>query len=477
MKRTALLSLPDIIVPKTTRQILRLSLHEAGVYGDNIADTYDGKKFAANGNYATEHGKIVSEYKDKTDARRFFVTVDRKKPNAAMDIAALIFQYAQEHIPNIENYTCALDDRHDIDTTQFCIGWYIAAYQFTEFKKSSRNLPKLLWPKEVDKKRAQSVAEGIYLARNLINLPANILGPAELADAAGFIAQNQKAIIKVTKDDVTLRKSFPLVYAVGKGSDRKPHVIDMSWGNPKHKKVTLVGKGVVFDTGGYDLKPSSAMLLMKKDMGGAAMALGLAHIIMSLKLPIHLRVIIPAVENSVSGNAFRPMDILTARNGKTVEIHNTDAEGRLILADCLTLACESKNDVIIDFATLTGAARTALGFDIPALFSNDETLARDIQDLSMRVGDPVWHLPLWRGYRSELSSNHADLNNTGTSPAGAITAALFLNEFVSSKTPWIHIDHYAWEPYGRAGRAKGGLDQSLRTMLAFIEQNFSKGKK
>lgn len=358
-----------------------------------------------------------------------------------------------------------------------CTGWALACYQFTLYKKGTAKLPRLIWPKGVDKNRVEAFVQAISLVRNLINLPANALGPEELADAAKEVATRKQAKIAITEDKTLLAKNFPMIYAVGDGSERRPRLIDITWGNPKDPKVTIVGKGVVFDTGGYDIKPSAGMLLMKKDMGGAAMALGLAWMVASLKLPVRLRVLIPAVENSISGKAYRPMDILQSRKGSTVEIHNTDAEGRLVMADCLTLACEENPDLLVDFSTLTGAARTALGFDIPAMFSNRDEIAEELKKLSFKSEDPLWQLPLWDGYRSEMYSNNADMNNTGTSPAGAITAALFLEHFVTPKTNWIHIDHYAWEHYGRPGRPKGGTDMGLRAILALLEKRYATKKK
>ncbi len=362
------------------------------------------------------------------------------------------------------------------DVEKACIGWGLACYQFTDYKKGVSVLPSLVWPKGVDKNRVQSTVQAISLIRNLINLPANALGPEELADAAQLFAAEKDADIKVIEDQHLLTQNFPMIYAVGDGSERRPRLIDITWGNVKHPKVTIVGKGVCFDTGGYDLKPSSGMLMMKKDMGGSAMALGLAWMVISLKLPIRLRVLIPAVENSVSGRAYRPMDILQSRKGSTVEIHNTDAEGRLVMADCLTLACEEKPDLLVDFSTLTGAARTALGYDIPAMFSNRDKIAEDLKKLSFEQEDPLWPMPLWNGYRHEMASNHADMNNTGTSPAGAITAALFLEHFITPETDWIHIDHYAWEQYGRPGRPKGGADMGMRAILALLQKRYGRKK-
>ncbi len=360
------------------------------------------------------------------------------------------------------------------DLEKACIGWSLGAYKFDAYKKNLGKYPRLVWPKSADKNRVTAFVQAISLIRNLINLPANDLGPEELAKTAQQVADEHKAAIRITEDRKLLTSNFPMIYAVGKGSERRPRLIDITWGKPSDPKLTIVGKGVVFDTGGLDIKPSSAMLLMKKDMGGSAMALGLAWMIMSLNLPVRLRVLIPAVENSISGIAYRPGDVLHSRQGLTVEIGNTDAEGRLVMADCLTLACEEKPDLLMDFSTLTGAARTALGFDIPAMFSNNDNIARELQETSLNVEDPLWQLPLWAPYRNDISSSIADLNNAGNNPAGSITAALFLQNFVTNDTDWVHIDHYAWEQNGKPGRPRGGADTGMRAAFAYLEKRYPK---
>lgn len=386
--------------------------------------------------------------------------------------------YALAHVPDFITAHCDLSiikrgfhiiapRIKDEDLNNVYSAWALAHYNFDSFKKSKLTKPLLACP-PAKLKTIKAQIEAIYFVRDLINMPPNKLGPAELAAAALSLAKNHKAKSKVIKDK-KLETEFPLIHEVGKGSDRKPCLVDFTWGNPKHKKITLVGKGVIFDTGGYDIKPSTAMLLMKKDMGGAAMALGLAHLIMAHKLPVRLRVLIPIAENSISGNAYRPSDILTSRNGVSIEIGNTDAEGRLVMADCLAVASAEKPDLLVDFATLTGAARSALGFDLPALFSNDDNIAQTLQRVSMACDDPLWHMPLWRGYKKDILSPVADINNAGNNPAGAVTAALFLDHFVESKIKWIHIDHYAWEQTGRAGRPRGGTDMGMRAVFQFIE--------
>jgi leucyl aminopeptidase len=301
------------------------------------------------------------------------------------------------------------------------------------------------------------------------------MSPSDLADAAVALAKKFGATSRVSVGDELLADGFPAVHAVGRASHVAPRLIDLHWGNPAHAKVTLVGKGVCFDTGGLDLKPSSSMLLMKKDMGGAASVLGLAHTIMDARLPVRLRVIIPAVENSVAGNAFRPGDVLQTRRGLTVEIGNTDAEGRLVLADALTLADTEQPDLLIDLATLTGAARVALGPELPALFTADEELARDIMRCGANVSDPLWQLPLWSGYDDEFSSKIADLNNASSSGfSGAIIGALFLRRFVNQAKSWAHIDMYAWNGKERPGRPVGGEPHCIRALYAYLQGRYAK---
>ncbi|MBI1300370.1 MAG: leucyl aminopeptidase family protein [Alphaproteobacteria bacterium] len=357
------------------------------------------------------------------------------------------------------------------------IGWGLASYNFDRYKQNKNGeKPKLVIAKDQNTKRIQTYVEAVCLVRDLVNTPANDLGPEELEKAIKSFAKNHDLTVKTIKDKPLLEKKFPMIYAVGKGSARGPRLLEFTWGDTKNLKLTLVGKGVCFDTGGLDIKPSSAMLTMKKDMGGAAHVIGLSHLIMNLKLPVRLHVLIPAVENSISGDAYRPSDILQTRKGITVEVGNTDAEGRLILADTLTYACEKKPKMLIDFATLTGAARIALGFDLPGLFSNNEKTARKIQDLSASedVQDPVWNLPLWKPYRKELDSHVADIRSSTGGSAGATAAALFLQEFMDKSVEWVHLDVYAWEQNGKPSRPKGGADTGMRAMYAFLEERFKK---
>jgi leucyl aminopeptidase len=363
--------------------------------------------------------------------------------------------------------------------TQAALGWALGSYNFGQYKSGKKKeFAELVLPAQADKSAVQSTAEAVFLVRDLVNTPSNDLGPEELANASANLVQSfNKASIKVIVGEDLLKHNYPAIYAVGKGSPRKPRFIDIQWGDKKHPLVTLVGKGVCFDTGGLDIKPPAAMALMKKDMGGAAHVLGLAHMIMSQNLPVRLRVLIPAVENSTGGNSYRPGDILQTRKGLSVEVGDTDAEGRIVLADALAEACRDKPDLIIDFATLTGAARVALGPDLPAMFSNDDKIAEALLKSSAEVDDPLWRLPLWQPYKELLNSKVADTNNiSGGSHGGAITAALFLEKFVEKGIRWVHIDTFAWNPGSKPGRPEGGEALGMRSSYELIKKQFGAGK-
>jgi leucyl aminopeptidase len=365
----------------------------------------------------------------------------------------------------------ALDAR---TATRAALGWALGSYRFTRYKKpTEKGFANLVWPAEADRGEVERAATATYLVRDLVNTPACDMGPAELAQAAQDLAAEFDAAVEVIVGQDLLDRDYPAIHAVGRASPRAPRLIDLRWGNPNHRKVTIVGKGVCFDTGGLDLKPSSAMLIMKKDMGGAAHALALGRMIMMAGLPVRLRVLVPAVENVVSGDSFKPQDVLKTRKGLTVEVGNTDAEGRLILCDALAEADSEKPELLIDFATLTGAARVALGPDLPALMCNDDALANDLTEAGTAVDDPMWRLPLWAPYRKGLDSKVADINNVTTNGfAGAITAGLFLQEFVSKGTPWAHLDTYAWNGSARPGRPEGGEALGLRAAYAVIAKRF-----
>ena len=342
-------------------------------------------------------------------------------------------------------------------------GWDLGGYRFARYKKAARKASVLQVEASPKVREALEIAEAVRLVRDLVNTPAEDMGPQELSDAAREQAELFGGEFDEWVGDELLAQNFPAIHAVGRGAARAPRLIEIHWGNPKHPRVAVIGKGVCFDSGGYDIKTAEGMRLMKKDMGGAAHAIALARLVMQRKLPVRLHLLVPAVENAISGNAFRPGDVVRTRKGLTVEIGNTDAEGRVILCDALAYAVEHKPRTLIDFATLTGAARVALGPELPVLFANDEALARRLLDASEAVADPMWRLPLHRGYRRLFDSDIADFNNTGKGGfAGAIVAALFLDYFVPEGVAWAHFDTYAWNDVSRAGRPLGGEAQGLR---------------
>jgi len=359
------------------------------------------------------------------------------------------------------------------EAEQAALGWMLGRYRFDRYMSGSAPNEgdmeaDLETPAGVDGARLGRIAEGVFIARDLINTPANEMGPEALERAARRIAERHGAEIEVTTGAVLLDANLPLIHAVGRAGPQAPRLIDLHWGNAGDPAVTLVGKGVCFDTGGLNLKPSGSMALMKKDMGGAATVLGLAHMIMGLGLGLRLRVLIPAVENSVASDAMRPGDILRSRKGLTVEINNTDAEGRLVLADALALASEEDPALIVDMATLTGAARVALGPDVAPFFTDDEALAAELAAASEQVADPIWRLPLWPAYEGDIEPGIADLDNAPKGGfAGSITAALFLKRFVGG-APWVHFDIFGWTPKARSGRPKGGECQAARAVLAML---------
>ncbi|GGE21155.1 leucyl aminopeptidase [Polymorphobacter glacialis] len=355
------------------------------------------------------------------------------------------------------------------------LGWLLAQHRFTRYRKASGDTgPRILLTSEPAAiTEAVRIAEATALVRDLVDTPAADLGPGELAAAIEAEARIFGAIVTITKGEALLAANFPAVHAVGRAASRAPRLIDMHWGDPAHPRVTLVGKGVTFDSGGLNIKPGGGMAAMKKDMGGAAHALALARLVMQANMPVRLRLIVPAVENSISADAMRPGDILHTRAGKTVEVTNTDAEGRLILADALALAAEENPALVIDFATLTGAARAALGPQLPAFFTNDEALAVDFAAAGALSGDPLWRLPLWAPYADMLKSGIADLNNAPDGGfAGAITAALFLQAFVPERITWAHFDTFAWNPAPRPGRPKGGEALGLRASWLLLRSRY-----
>ncbi len=356
------------------------------------------------------------------------------------------------------------------------LSWLLAQYAFDRYTDKKGAVAKLKPHKDVDAKRLQILAAGEFLTRDLINTPTSDMGPENLEAAFRTLAKSHAAKVVVIKGDALLKKNFPMIHAVGRASDQVPRLLDMTWGNANDPKITLVGKGVCFDTGGLNIKPGSSMGLMKKDMGGAANVMGLAHMIMSLKLPVCLRLVVPAVENSISAGAFRPQDILTSRKGLTVEVNNTDAEGRLVLADALAYADEKKPDLMVCMATLTGAARVALGADVPPFFTDNDTLAASISTAATDQVDPLWRLPFWQPYEPIIEPDVADLDNAPKGGfGGSITAALFLRRFVEHAEDFVHLDLYGWTPTAKPGRSQGGACQSARTMLQVIVEDYCNG--
>lgn len=395
---------------------------------------------------------------------RVVVGVDRQDPLAAL--AALPMT-----LP-VGDYAIAAESVA-LDPSLAALGWALGAYQFTRYRKAKRAAATLA----VDAKTFATLApliEATALVRDLVNTPTEDMGPKQLADAVKRLGKAHKAKVREWVGDELLDDNFPTIHAVGRASHRAPRLIELNWGKASDPKLLLVGKGVCFDTGGLDLKPSDGMRWMKKDMGGAAHAIALAGLVMQAELPVRMTLLIPAVENAVAGNAMRPGEVIVTRAGHSVEIDNTDAEGRLVLCDALAYGAEQQPELIIDFATLTGAARVALGPDLPALFANDDAIAEATLACGRAVADPLWRLPLWRPYRKMLDSYLADFANSGASRhAGAITAALFMERFVPEGMPWVHLDTYAWNDADRPGRPRGGEAMGLRALFAYLQKRYA----
>ena len=355
------------------------------------------------------------------------------------------------------------------DARLAALAFALGSYRFGRYRKSDDKNVRLELPSGIEGEEIASIVEGVWLARDLINTPANDMGPAEIEEAARALAARHGASVKVAIGDDLVRDNFPLVHAVGRAAERAPRLIDITWGDATHPKITLVGKGVCFDTGGLDIKPEAGMANMKKDMGGAASVLALAHMVMTRRLKLRLRVLIPAVENAISGSAFRPRDIYRSRKGITVEVGNTDAEGRLILADAMALAEEDNPDLLADMATLTGAARVALGTEVVPFYAEDDALAAELARHAMAECDPLWRMPLWRPYDQLLESKVADVNNVASGGfAGSIVAAMFLRRFATAAKTWLHFDIYAWNQTTRPGRPEGGECQAARALYALL---------
>jgi leucyl aminopeptidase len=362
------------------------------------------------------------------------------------------------------------------EATQLCLGFAYGAYRFDRYRSAKGDSASVEAPANADVPFITLAAEAQRMARDWINTPAGDLGPVQFAAAAQRLAARHQAAYRDWVGEKLLEANFPAIHAVGRASSEAPRLVELRWAPPTQEaypRLTLVGKGVCFDSGGLDIKPGSGMALMKKDMGGAAVALALAHMLMSVKIRAKLRVLVPMVENSIGGNAYRPGDVLSTHKGLTVEIGNTDAEGRLVLCDALAFADAEHPDLIIDFATLTGAARVALGPELPALFGNDDSVVEELARISAAEHDPLWPMPLWQNYEDELASKIADLNNVASSTfAGAIFGALFLKRFVNESTPWLHLDLYAWNSKDRPGRSVGAEAQGLRAVYRYLVNRY-----
>ncbi|MEQ1491180.1 MAG: leucyl aminopeptidase family protein [Terricaulis sp.] len=452
--------LTDSNAPAVPIEIIRTG--EWGQWVERHSQTL--RRLAAAHDFQAQNGRILLvPATDGAIERVLFGAGDKANVNV---IGALA-----QHLPTGE-YRIAFAPR-EFGGTATAIAWGLGAYVFDRYKKRKRLAPLLAPPESADMAEAARIIEASWLVRDLVNTPTNDMGPAALHAAAEAVAERYDASFEAIVGDELIAQNYPLIHAVGRASAEAPRLIHLTWGDANAPRVAIVGKGVCFDTGGLDLKPSAGMRLMKKDMGGAAHALGLAQVIMDAKLNVRLDLYLSVVENSVSSNAFRPGDIIPSRKGLTVEIDNTDAEGRLVLADAITRACEDKPALLLDFATLTGAARTALGPDIPPLFTNDDTLAAEYAQASIETSDPVWRMPLWDAYEGDMDTPIADLKNTGDGAmAGAIYGALFLRRFVTGPT-WAHFDVYAWAPKEKPSRPSGGEAQALRASWAVIKKRFA----
>ncbi len=382
--------------------------------------------------------------------------------------------YALSHLPlKLPAGDYAIASHHDtLDPFAAALSWGLGSYQFSRYKKAARAPANLVLPASDAVTRAKKILASTSLIRDLVNTPTEDMGPQHIADIAQGLAKEFGATFREWVGEDLLKHNFPAIHTVGRASHRPPRLIELTWGNTEHPRVAIVGKGVCFDTGGVNIKGADGMRWMKKDMGGGAHALGLARLIMASGLPVYLHMLVPAVENAISGNAYRPGDVIATRKGLSVEIGNTDAEGRVVLSDALAFAAESSPEIIIDFATLTGAARVALGPELPATFCNDESWMSALNVASEKTRDPLWRMPLWQPYNAMIEPAIADLVNTGGPQAGAVTAALFLEHFIPKGQAWIHIDLFAWNPKSRPGRPEGGEAQTLRATLELLSNRF-----
>jgi leucyl aminopeptidase len=423
----------------------------------------------------TRHWLATCGFDGAPDSFALVPAADGKLGQVFAGIAHATHPFALASLPQAlpeGEYTLS-DGGLALDAEAAALSWELGSYQFDLYKPRKRAPAILVLPPSANAKRGVALATAMAATRDLVNTPAEHMGPEELAKAAAMIAKQHGAKFSQIVGDALLTKNFPAIHAVGRASPRAPRLIELNWGKADAPRLTIVGKGVCFDTGGLNIKGSDGMRQMKKDMGGAANALGLAALVMAFKLPVRLQVLIPAVENSIAGNAYRPGDVIPTRKGLHIEIGNTDAEGRVVLSDALAYASEFKPELLIDMATLTGAARIALGAQLPALFSKHHDTARDLVDLGLKMDDPLWHMPLWAPYKAGIESSIGDIVNTGRNAlGGAINAALFLEYFVAEQQDWLHIDLFAWNDVARPGRPIGGEAQTIRTLLAYLEQRF-----
>jgi leucyl aminopeptidase len=422
------------------------------------------KRLAKAHDFQAQSGRILlAPATDGSIERVLFGVADKAN---AMAMGALA-----QHLPAGDDHIAAAP--REFSATLVAIAWGLGGYTFERYKKRKRAAPRLAPPEGADMAEAARIVAASWLARDLVNTPTNDLGPEALHAAAEAVARENGADFEAIVGDALLAQNYPLIHAVGRAAAQAPRLLHLSWGEAGAPRLAIVGKGVTFDTGGLDIKPAVGMRLMKKDMGGAAHALALAQAVMQTGLKLKLDLFLPVVENAIAGDAFRPGDVIAARTGTTVEIDNTDAEGRLILADALARACEDKPDLLLDFATLTGAARTALGPDLPPFFTDDEALAAELAEAAVETADPIWRMPLWDAYEGDMDSAIADLKNTGDGAfAGAIYAALFLRRFVTAPS-WAHFDVFAWAPREKAARPSGGEAQALRAALKVIKARFA----
>ena len=422
------------------------------------------RRLAAAHDFQAQNGRILLVPATDGSIERVLFGIGDKANVTAMGALA-------QHLPS-GDFRIAAAPR-DFSATAVAIAWGLGGYAFDRYKKRKRPAPRLAPPEGADMADAARIVRASWLARDLVNTPTNDMGPEALHAAAEAVARDHGARFEAIIGNDLLTQNYPLIHAVGRAAAQAPRLLHLSWGDASAPRLAIVGKGVCFDTGGLDIKPSVGMRLMKKDMGGAAHALALAQIVMEAKLNVRLELFLPVVENSIAGDAFRPGDVIPSRKGPTVEIDNTDAEGRLILADALTRACEDEPALLLDYATLTGAARTALGPDLPPFFSNDDTLAAEFAQASVDTSDPIWRMPLWDAYEGDMDSGIADMKNTGDGAfAGAIYAALFLRRFVTVSA-WAHFDVFAWAPKEKPSRPAGGEAQALRASWAVIKKRFA----